>query len=626
MVELTVSQVAGIIAALVFVGKWCVFNCFFLSYWGIVDRYPEAGEQPHNMVGCEPVPPPSYWPNILGSDSFASRERSQASPCCHLVKASLILGLVGIAAIVTPIGLYDAISLDSSGTHDCIGFESFVWTVSASSMQRFEYNPSLELHPWDELENYDYTLPAKVVETFTGGLSDFDESVSSLFDIQWRTYSSSTLNDDGPRFLIGAYRQIQSLLLNGAIDVVEGLIVDTKSGGIGLRNHSTPSPHVHGSACDEVENLALVDRGGFVNLHTGEPMVDNDISPANAIDLHSRAYRAAWANNVYTMAFLNDESLPNTTNYLDSEIGKNFPLHEEFTNQYGQRDRIHTWPEFGRYFGSLPRRLFNGTVPSLVNTTGSLVSNYTNPFNISQNDFDLALTQCKGTNGRVVANRSSVAISCGMLFGAPSKRDGTEAILFLPGDRLMMPIYTCASATRAIVKTVDFTYNGTGQLAGLSVAQIEAKDYESEESKPWWSVEITGLPEQEANPIWGALSNLRIGIDQTSFLSSGSGCIYRGTKGMMRALIRICRIFPELTSTHAMTNAVTGTRGWHTQAASANSADDENAGGTFVRKFNRRIHSPVGLWHPRFHCIVVDLAGDRDLCSSSFWVEARLSL
>lgn len=357
----------------------------------------------------------------------------------------MILGLVGIAAIVTPIGLYDAISLDDSGTRETFHYVKDATPMGYGTPDRSELgfnrwcgmsaplpcrgsNTILPLNftSWSDLEDYDYTLPETVVETFTRGLSDFDDSVSSLFDIQWRTYSSRTAND-GSRFLIGAYRQIDSLLLHDAMDVVEGLIVDTKSGGIGLRNHSAPSQHVHGSAwsedilflepqttcvntnltlefdakaplfssvfSDEVDNFGLVDRGGFVNLPTSEPMVDNDISPANAIDLHSRAYRAAWANNVYTMAFFNvTNPLPNTTHYLDSEIGKKLPLHKDYTSQYGQRDRIHTWPEFGKYLGHLPSRLMNGTVPSLVNTTGSAVSNYTNPFNISQNEFDLART------------------------------------------------------------------------------------------------------------------------------------------------------------------------------------------------------------------------------------------
>lgn len=243
-----------------------------------------------------------------------------------------------------------------------------------------------------------------------------------------------------------------------------------------------------------------------------------------------------------------------------------------------------------------------------------------------------------------------------MLFGAPSKRDGTEAILFLPGDRLMMPIYTCASATRAIVKTVDFTYNGTGQLAGLSVAQIEAKDYESEESKPWWSVEITGLPEQEANPIWGFIqpsdrnrpdlvsfqrewlhlpgyqrhdaspySNLQnlpgvdfhvhamsmsYGIQASSLAVTYSGDedlgIFSRWQDLSKDAEGSAKIL-NLVWTNVAANAVTGTRGWHTQAASANSADDENAGGTFVRKFNRRIHYRWAYGIPAFIVLLLTL-------------------
>lgn len=72
----------------------------------------------------------SYWPNILGSDSVASR--SVHRPVLAVIwSRPLILGLVGIAAIVTPIGLYDAISLDSSGTHDVFHYaKDAAWVMA----------------------------------------------------------------------------------------------------------------------------------------------------------------------------------------------------------------------------------------------------------------------------------------------------------------------------------------------------------------------------------------------------------------------------------------------------------------------------------------------------------------
>ncbi|CDM32781.1 unnamed protein product [Penicillium roqueforti FM164] len=69
MVELTVSQVAGIIAALVFVVQLLlpvILGALLtgilkpennLTTWSVVSRFLHS----------------SYWPNILGSDSVASR-------------------------------------------------------------------------------------------------------------------------------------------------------------------------------------------------------------------------------------------------------------------------------------------------------------------------------------------------------------------------------------------------------------------------------------------------------------------------------------------------------------------------------------------------------------------------
>lgn len=87
---------------------------------------------------------------------------------------------------------------------------------------------------------YNMTVPDIVMDTYSSGVGN-DTTISNYFDIQWRRYQTNSLPDlnNGSKFLIGAFRPMQSLVLNAAIQPVEGLIVDTVNGGIGLRNRKS---------------------------------------------------------------------------------------------------------------------------------------------------------------------------------------------------------------------------------------------------------------------------------------------------------------------------------------------------------------------------------------------------
>ncbi len=67
-------------------------------------------------------------------------------------------------------------------------------------------------------------------------------------------------------------------------------------------------------------------------------------------------------------------------------------------------------------------------------------------------------------------------------------------------------MYTCASASRATIKTVTFLYNGTGGLADLHVVNITEKLYPNASSMPIWGVEDSGLPYKRITPFWSLLS------------------------------------------------------------------------------------------------------------------------
>lgn len=182
---------------------------------------------------------------------------------------------------------------------------------------------------------YDISIPSFLREVYSSGTGD-NSSICSYFDIEWRRYQTKVDDlrpeaNNGSEFLVGASRFMQSVILNDAIEPVEGLLVDTKNGSIGFRNHTVPYGFENGVAWDEdllfVEpetvcvdtnttidfdmiiesnnqygygNPVLKDAGGFVNLNQTWPEIDLS-NPQADPNLRGRAYKAAWMLNAYTM-------------------------------------------------------------------------------------------------------------------------------------------------------------------------------------------------------------------------------------------------------------------------------------------------------------------------------------
>ncbi|KAL4931432.1 uncharacterized protein BDV17DRAFT_288970 [Aspergillus undulatus] len=710
MADFSIAQVAGVIAVVVFVVQLCIPIVLGVLLAGIL-------QPQHNLTTWSVVSRflhSSYWPNILGSDSVASHTVHR--PILTIVwSRPLILGLLGIAAVVTPLGLYESVDLDGA-RH----FEQFHYALDETPMGygtpdrgtlglnrwcgRSSNLPCMGRNITSNNSDYDFTIPESYIRTYEGGLANFDVSVSGVFDIDWRTYSSATHRNGShsdsttgnePRFQIGAYRNIERLILNDDIGVVEGLVVNTRDGGIGFRNHSVPSSHPYGSIWSEdilfiepqsvcvdtnltlefrakdglfsslfssnVEDLALVDRGGLTALNKLPPVVNKDISieqSLQTLDLYSRAYQAAWFNNLYTMAFLNVTD-PNVDGlqHVNSEIGKRFPLDPNY-GPFVQRDAMHTSQILGDYL-DLSSKFDNG---SLVPKQNLFAPNYSNPFNISSDEFEDIVFACEGTNGMETSATSNVAITCGVMYGTPRRIDGTFTTLFNFGDELMMPIYTCASATRASLKTIHFNYNGTGQLAGLSVERVEDKAYKDAESEPLWGVEITNIRLSQAQPIWGFVQqsdsdsdsnqarrdlvtlrqqslylpgyqnkigptpytneqnlagvdfhvdamSMAYGIAPSSMARPYSGSedlgIFARWQNLSSSADTASKIL-NLVWTDVAANAVVGTKGWHTSAQEEVLGSSQ--GGTHIQRFNRgvRYHWLYGI--PAYLVLAITLA------------------
>jgi hypothetical protein len=213
---------------------------------------------------------------------------------------------------------------------------------------------------------YDNRIPQNVTDAFTSGIAENNRTISSVFDIQWRTYGKTTDNDIGlnQTYLVGSYRTMRSMILDDAIEPVEGLIVDTQNGAIGFRNHTVPPSSKYGATWSEdilfiqpetecvdtnltldfaiplnqypsgVHNITLVDHGGFANFNKELPTYDYNDTQANP-SLQQRAFFAATYNNIFSMLYLNvTNPKPDRFRYLDSYVGKG--------SYHSNRDGLHT--------------------------------------------------------------------------------------------------------------------------------------------------------------------------------------------------------------------------------------------------------------------------------------------
>ncbi|GIJ92598.1 hypothetical protein Asppvi_001876 [Aspergillus pseudoviridinutans] len=529
MTSLTIAEVSGLIAAGVFILQLLfplslpLILIAFLSdensiiSWNVLARFLHS----------------TLWPSILGSSTAAaSGVQKRLTITGHA--QTIILGIVSIASIVTPLGLYDSIELGGSPTPQPFAYikdtSPFSYGTPARSDAPFTRKCGLDqacpgtslnktCHQQGLLENctvvYDSLVPKHLQDVFRDGASAFGPSVASIFDMQYRTF----INGTDPYSVLGwyakpSYRSLQVLILDEKVEAVEGLIVDMVDGGIGFRNHTAPAKALkYGSTWNEdilfirpetqcvplnfsidfqlpsdletnldVVDLMLRDHGGLSRLP--QPRLPMSV-PVNGqeFDLWQRAWNAAWYNNFLTLAYLNATD-PDPTNItrLDVTPGQTFKL--EYANfTLGDRS-IRSTVSLGEY---LNLRISNSTA---------------NPHGIAEKDFDLATTICGGTTSSSPSTINSALIGCGLVYGAANRTDGGSPLRTDPNSPWSIPLYICASAVKASLKTVSFKYNGTG-LDALSITSLSEKTYPS---PPLWAVE--DLPDRmisEVQPLWGIL-------------------------------------------------------------------------------------------------------------------------
>ena len=322
----------------------------------------------------------SPWPTLLQTDTTA-RHGVRGIVSNGLLLQTAIVVLISAAAIVTPLGLYQVIepsdSFDLEPFHYAQDNSPFGYGSPARMAGPFSRNCGDSKEPcpgsWKNATctqkglaevctgvTYDRAIPEILSSTLRDRASTLNGSVSSIFDIQWRTQTNASDAFGALGWYVkSAYRQIGILVLDPTIQLVDGLLVDAQNGGIGFRNHTVPlSVHEYGSTWDEdilfVEpetqcvnlnvtfefqltqnstgrlaptNLTLRDQGGFSPLSRTSPdlSVPEDGNGQGHLDLRERAYKAAWLNNFLTLAYFNRTG-PDPTNItrLDITLGMAF--------------------------------------------------------------------------------------------------------------------------------------------------------------------------------------------------------------------------------------------------------------------------------------------------------------
>ncbi|KAL6243810.1 hypothetical protein RBB50_009244 [Rhinocladiella similis] len=461
--------------------------------------------------------------------------------------------IISIASIVTPIGLYDEVAADAQAQDVSFPYvaDNGPFGYGTPPRSSLGFNRQCGVPTWRacpgsdtvEIESddssssefpfgYNTRVPAEKIELFQSGLKEQEQTVSSFFDIQFRsqTKRQDPEVNNGSFYATGSYRQLGTLVLESTVEAVEGLLVDMVDGRVAFRNHTLPSSlplggvwhedllvmqpetqcvntnltidftlsGLNGSVGGSIRDVVLTDRGGFSNIVKQLPKYDKAAPEINA-DLQGRAYQSAWFFNVLLAVYYNvTRPSPDVFGYLNSEVGKTFQLPETSLLHIDELS-ISTYSDVFSTFLANDNSTF---------TSDDKFPAWPNPFEISRSNFSDILDECNGVTQFSKSNTSNVGVACGLMYGVPRLANGDTQLVYEPGTRLSMPLISCASAVKVNVQRFNFRFNGTSALKSLSVDSIQPQ---SASAPPlYWGVENNSeldLTIVDAIPLWGLVSS-----------------------------------------------------------------------------------------------------------------------
>lgn len=505
----------------------------------------------------------STWPTILRTDATARQ---------NVDKRALLLsyGQVGFAAltvlssIITPLGLHETNKFaDQSNVAfkyvpDLSGFGNNTMTRPRMPLSRDCHietyfcpgaiAPGSEYHQasYNTSANPKHTattqIPNNTTSMFTSATNG--TSIASIFDIQFRTWENHTSAyfNKGQPYPRGIVQYLTSLLPTNDVELLEGIVADMRSGGIGFRNHSVPMGISHPSQWTEdilwlepdiscvntnlsfrielgddplskVKSLAMVDGGGFTNLHPIDPLESFPRANYSSPDVLSRAYLAARASNYLTAIRLNATDPDNFNSNVKSQIGRSFNL----TGISGAKDIFSDMTASSDYMSGdwlgLTASEFhlNGTRLQMdsANGTKTLKPAQNYPRQYAAALLNSLGSLCSGMDFNGTSNWDT-SMECGYFRGAPLRLDNLRSKMQTPGSQWRAPFYTCAAALKASIKTVTFSFTGNGSLDGIEVQKIADKQYGSNSEHPLWAYEDWHYPGYEGaivGPLWGIVND-----------------------------------------------------------------------------------------------------------------------
>ncbi|PGH18797.1 hypothetical protein AJ79_00210 [Helicocarpus griseus UAMH5409] len=488
------------------------------------------------------------WSSLLRTDAKASKNVSRRIQLLSL-SLTLSLLLLGIASIVTPLGLYDEVApgkstkvtfeyvSDNSSfglgtpprpggpiTRLCGGpasSDEFFACPGSSSVDGFD-GVGAERRPISGRGNYSTTVPTKLEEIFSS-ISNGNgrgKTISGLFDIQYRQYYSRSYDnvDEGRPYISGVFRSLDNIVLNDKLEVVEGLVLDSVNGGVGYRNHTIPSGLPQGGVWSEdltwiqpvtecvdtnltldysieydvsgelqAKDIVLKDHGGLSNLRPLAGRFNTDDVQTNP-DLLGRAHVASWYINAMALVGLNMSTIETLTEPRNIKPDQSYPV--SFGSGGYRPDSI----QIAALEDALP-------AIGVYNTTGD---------EDMKRYLGLGQDVCEGVlvlENYNPGSREVTHIACGALYTAPQRTDGGDPRILQPLSKWTQHIHACASSAKASVKTVDFSFNGTASMRNLVVTGIHDKKYKDDASKPLWAVEVSNKPLNQTSRLWGIVDD-----------------------------------------------------------------------------------------------------------------------